>query len=170
MSHGHKDHNNIRGVKGNPQAISESGKKTIKNIQFTGLPTYHDDVQGDKRGKNLITCFTVDEIHICHLGDLGHLLNPEELREIGTVDVLLIPVGGFYTIDAAAATKICDSLKPKIVIPMHFKTAKLDYPITTEDDFLAGKSNVRKMNSSEIELTREKLPKTTEIIVLKYAR
>jgi len=170
VSHEHRDHNNVQGVKGDSRVISEHGTKIEKGIQFKSILTYHDNEKGEKRGKNIVNCFIIDGIRICHLGDLGHLLGTEEIAEIGTVDVLLIPVGGFYTIDAAVATKVCDSLKPKVVIPMHFKTAKLDFPITTEDDFLAGKSNVKKMNSSEVELTLEKLPKTTEIIVLKHAR
>ena len=107
----------------------------------------------------------MDGIKICHLGDLGHTLTKSQVNDIGEVDVLLIPVGGFYTIDAGLASQICDELQPKIVIPMHYKTAKLDFPVTGVDDFLKGKSNFKKLASNELELKRETLPSEPEIIV-----
>jgi L-ascorbate metabolism protein UlaG (beta-lactamase superfamily) len=88
---------------------------------------------------------------------------------VGEVDVLMIPVGGFFTIDAKVATEVMSSLKPRLVIPMHFKTQKCEFPITTADDFLAGKTNAKKLDTSEIEITKENLPASTEIQVLKFA-
>jgi L-ascorbate metabolism protein UlaG (beta-lactamase superfamily) len=166
VSHDHFDHNNIAAVRGKPEVITGNGTKTAKGIQFRGIASYHDESKGKERGANTIFCFTVDGIKLCHLGDLGHELSREEIAQIGNVDVLLIPIGGFFTIDAKVASKVGDDLKPKVVIPMHYKTPKCDFPITGVEDFLAGKKNVKKLNSSETEFKAGKLPEATEIIVL----
>jgi L-ascorbate metabolism protein UlaG (beta-lactamase superfamily) len=141
----------------------------VSSIEFKGIPTYHDASQGKERGESTIFCFTIDSVRLCHLGDLGHPLSSKEIFEIGEVDVLMIPVGGFYTIDAKVATEVMNSLKPRLVIPMHFKTEKCGFPITPVDDFMTGKTNVKKLQSSEIELTKDTLPASTEIQVLKFA-
>jgi L-ascorbate metabolism protein UlaG (beta-lactamase superfamily) len=169
VSHDHDDHSNVSAVQGKPEVVKGSGKKTAKGIQFKGIATYHDDSQGKRGGLNTVFCFTIDDIKLCHLGDLGHVLSPEQVTEIGAVDILFVPVGGFYTIDAPVASQVCDQLKPKIVIPMHFKTPKCAYPIAGVEDFLKGKKNVRKVGSSEVEFEREKLPAVTEIVLLQPA-
>ena len=169
VSHDHGDHSNVSGIGGKPEIIKGSGTKTAKGIQFKGIATYHDEAQGRQRGTNTVFCFAVDEIKLCHLGDLGHLLTSSQVSEIGSVDVLLIPVGGFYTIDASAATQVCNQLKPKVVIPMHFKTAKCAYPIASVEDFIKDKKVVRRTGTSEVELEKGKLPIVTEIIVLEPA-
>jgi L-ascorbate metabolism protein UlaG (beta-lactamase superfamily) len=169
VSHDHFDHNNISAVSGKPGIITGNGVKNVKGIQFKGIASYHDESKGKERGANTIFCFTVDGIRLCHLGDLGHELSREEIAQIGNVDVLLIPIGGFFTIDAKVASKVGDDLKPKVVIPMHYKTPKCDFPITGVEDFLAGKKNVKKLNSSETEFKAGKLPEATEIMVLQPA-
>jgi L-ascorbate metabolism protein UlaG (beta-lactamase superfamily) len=103
------------------------------------------------------------------MGDLGHMLDSSQIRELGNVDILLIPVGGFFTIDAAAATKICDDIKPKIVVPMHYKTQKKDLPIAGVEDFIAGKKNVEQMAQSEVQIDKATLPDSTAIYVLDQA-
>ncbi len=169
VSHDHPDHNFVQALEGNPQVVKGPGTHTVSGITFKGVPTYHDTTRGSERGENVIFCFTVDDVRLCHLGDLGHMLEAEAASEIGTVDVLMMPVGGFYTIDAAAATGVMNTLKPRLVIPMHFKTAKCGFPITTVDDFLLNKTGVKRLNTSEITLTRESLPSSTEIQVLTHA-
>jgi len=169
VSHGHDDHSNVSAVQGKPEVVRDNGIRTAKGIQFRGIATYHDASQGTQRGPNTVFCFTVDDMKLCHLGDLGHVLSPGQVNEIGTVDILFTPVGGFYTIDASIASGICDQLKPKVVIPMHFKTPKCAYPIAGVDDFLKGKKNVKRVGDSEVELEREKLPATTEIVLLQPA-
>ncbi|OGN93824.1 MAG: hypothetical protein A2Z75_01130 [Chloroflexi bacterium RBG_13_50_10] len=149
--------------------VKGSGKTTVKGIQFKGVATSHDDSHSRERGPNTVFCFTIDDIKLCHLGDLGHVLSPGQVTEIGAVDVLFVPVGGFFTIDASVACQVCDQLKPKITIPMHFKTLKCAYPIADVEDFLKGKKNVRKMANSEIEFEREKLPTANEIVLLRPA-
>jgi len=168
VSHGHFDHGNVAAVRGNPAVVKESGE--AKGISFRGVATFHDDEQGGKRGPNMVFCFTLDGVRVCHLGDLGHLLSAEQVKTIGTVDVLLIPVGGNYTIDAATATGVAGHLKPRLIFPMHYKTDRCpDFPVTGVDVFLKGKTGVREIDGSEIEITRDNLPAETQIIVLKPA-
>jgi L-ascorbate metabolism protein UlaG (beta-lactamase superfamily) len=167
VSHEHGDHNNAAAVKGNPKVVK--GSAEVKGMKFKAIPTAHDDKGGSQRGKNTIFCFEMDGINICHAGDLGHELSAEQVKAIGRVDVLMVPVGGFFTIDARTATKVCDQLKPKVIIPMHYKTEKLDFPISGVDEFLKGKSNVIRSNNSEIEFKAGKLPDATQIIVLKQS-
>lgn len=171
VSHDHFDHNNVSAVKGNPEVVKGGGTKTVKGAQFKGVATYHDEAKGSQRGNNVVLCFSIDGISVCHLGDLGHRLSKEEIAQIGIVDILLVPVGGFFTIDAKVASQICEDLKPKVIIPMHFKTPKCDdFPISPVDDFLAGKPNVKRLNSSEANFKASELPKTTEIVVLQPAK
>lgn len=167
VSHDHDDHNNVSAVQGKLEVLKGSGLKAAKGLQFRGVATYHDTTQGKQRGTNTVFCFSLDGIKLCHLGDLGHLLSQAQVDEVGTVDILFIPVGGFYTIDAAGASQVCDQLKPKVVIPMHFRTPQCTYPIAGVDNFLRGKKNVKRVDSSEIEFRPEELPTATEIVILK---
>jgi len=169
VSHDHGDHNNISAVQGKPEVVKGSGTKTVKGIQFRGIATYHDTSQGKQRGPNTVFCFTVDTIKLCHLGDLGHVLNSGQINEIGEVDILFIPAGGSFTIGAANASQVCDQLRPKVIIPMHFKTPNCAYPIAGVDEFLKGKQNVREVGSSEAEFELQRLPSTSEIVVLEPA-
>ena len=166
VSHDHFDHNNVAAVRGKPEVIKGIRSQETRGIRFQGIPTYHDESKGSQRGTNTIFCFTVDGIRVCHLGDLGHRLTNDQITEIGGVDILLLPVGGFYTIDAAMATEIYENLKPRIVIPMHFKNVKCTLPIVGVEDFIKEKQNVRRGDSSEIEFKSGNLPSATEIVVL----
>jgi L-ascorbate metabolism protein UlaG (beta-lactamase superfamily) len=167
VSHDHGDHNNVSAVRGKPEVVRGGGTKTIKGIPFKGIVTSHDASQ--QRGLNTVFCFTVDDLKLCHLGDLGHVLNPGQVTQIGTVDILFVPVGGFFTVDATVATQVCDQLRPRIAIPMHFKTTKCAYPIAGVDDFLKGKKGVRKVVGSEVEIERKNVPTTNEIVLLQPA-
>jgi L-ascorbate metabolism protein UlaG (beta-lactamase superfamily) len=169
VSHGHGDHSNVSVVQGKPEVVKGSGTKTAKGMQFRGIASYHDDSQGEQSGPNTIFCFTIDDIKLCHLGDLGHMLSSEQVNGIGAVDILFVPVGGFFTIDAPVASQVCNQLKPKVIIPMHFKTPRCAYPIAGVDDFLRDKKNVRKVEGSEVEFEREKLPPANEIVLLQPA-
>jgi len=169
VSHKHGDHDNVAAVKGKPEVVSALGSRRVKGVDFRGIPSYHDEAKGRQRGDNIIFCFTLDGIRICHLGDLGHQLDASQIAEIGEVDILLLPVGGVYTIDAKGATKVCEKLNPKVVIPMHYKTAKCGYPIARVDDFLRDRKDVRQLNASETEFKKEQLPPATETVVLKHA-
>ncbi len=169
VSHDHFDHSNVAAVKGNPEVVRRAGRSTAKGIEFKGIASYHDEAKGRLRGNNIIFCFELDGIRLCYLGDLGHLLDDKQVAEIGSVDILFIPVGGYYTIDAKAATEVCNQLKPKVIIPMHYKTEKGIPNIVGVDEFLGGKANVNRLDVSQAEFKPGELPATGQIIVLKPA-
>jgi L-ascorbate metabolism protein UlaG (beta-lactamase superfamily) len=169
QSHDHGDHNNSKAIKGNPVILNQPGSQTVKGISIKAVQAYHDAVKGSQRGKDLIFCFNIDGVKLCHLGDLGHQLNSHQISEIGPIDVLFVPVGGFFTIDAAEASAVAQSLQVKMIFPMHYKTAGVDLPIQSVEVFLRDKKNVRRVDSSEIEIESAKMPKETEIIVLQPA-
>lgn len=170
VSHEHSDHNNVATVGGQPEVIRGVGVKNVKGIEFRGIGSYHDDSSGKQRGANTIFCFSADGIKFCHLGDLGHQLGAEQVAEIGQVDVLFIPVGGGHTIDANAATLISNALKPRITIPMHYGTPKVTFTLAGVEEFLKDKTNVKRLNTSILELKPSSLPVTPEIIVLETAK
>jgi L-ascorbate metabolism protein UlaG (beta-lactamase superfamily) len=168
-SHDHADHNDTKSLPGSPQIVKGSGSKTIKGISFKGIGTYHDSSKGSERGTNTIFTFSVDGIQICHLGDLGHILSEKELAEIGPVDLLLIPVGGYFTIDPKEATRVAEQIHPKVLIPMHFKTEKCGFPIAPVEDFLKGKTNSRRLKANEVAFSKATLPQQMDIVVLEHA-
>jgi L-ascorbate metabolism protein UlaG (beta-lactamase superfamily) len=169
VSHDHLDHCNVAAVGGNPQVIRQAGVSTAKGIKFKGIISYHDDEGGRMRGGNIIFCFEVDRVKLCHLGDLGHRLDDKQKAEIGRVDILLIPVGGYYTIDAKTATEVCEQLKPGVIIPMHYRTDKGLPAIAGVEDFLRGKTKVKWLDTSQVEFKAGELPDAGQIIVLKPA-
>lgn len=169
VSHDHDDHNWTTGLPGSPQVVKGPGRHHVKGKVFHGIATYHDPSKGSERGENTIFCFEVDGIRVCHLGDLGHLLGQQEVEAIGEVDLLLIPVGGFYTINAEEASQVLEQLRPKKVIPMHFKTDKCNFPISGVEAFLKGKEGVRRVGSSTVTLTPEDFQRGFEILVLEHA-
>jgi len=169
VSHGHFDHNNVATVRGNPEVVKGTVDTNINGIAIKGIPSYHDEASGTKRGKNTIFCFEVDGIRVCHLGDLGHLLSDKQIAEIGTIDILIVPVGGYYTIDARAASQVCNQLKSKVIIPMHWNNKWSFSEIASVDEFLQGKRDVSRLDASEVEFKQGELPATTQIIVLKSA-
>ena len=168
VSHNHADHNYVKGIPGSPKILKDSGQ--VKDIKVKGISTYHDESGGSERGENTVFVFAVDGMNICFAGDLGHPLSNEQIKAIGTLDVLLIPVGGTYTVDAGGAAKIAGDLNPKLIIPMHFKTDKCALPISGVDGFLEKMPKVNQLKQSEIELSQDKLPAAgTEVWVLNHA-
>jgi len=169
VSHDHADHSCVAAVPGQPEVVKGGKSQSLRGIEFKRHRSYHDLQCGVERGENIITACRVDGIVLCHLGDLGHLLSPEEAREIGEVGVLMLPVGGFFTIDATQAARVVQVLAPRICIPMHYKTPKAGFPIAPVDEFLRGKERVKRIGGSEVEITAESLPAETEIWVLENA-
>lgn len=170
ISHGHQDHNFIDLIPGKYVTVKESGEKTIKGIGIKGVTAWHDNSKGEKSGNNIIFCLNIDGIRLCHLGDLGHVLTVEQKKEVGMIDVLLIPIGGVFTIDAPAASTVCDDLRPKIAIPMHYKTDKCAWLQYDADDFIRGKKNFKKVGSSEIDIKKDSLPAEIQIVILEYTK
>jgi len=121
-SHDHSDHNNVGAVKGDFVHIKDPGVFSQEGIGIKGVQTFHDEVSGTKRGKNIVYNFRIDGLNVCHCGDLGHLLSLEQINEIGKVDILLLPIGGRVTLDASGAAEVVKQLSPAVVIPMHYRT------------------------------------------------
>jgi L-ascorbate metabolism protein UlaG (beta-lactamase superfamily) len=175
ISHEHFDHNNVGLVQGQPRVIRclcEEGKdwaevdERVGSIHVRGVATCHDPDQGAARGKNTITIYDVEGLRVVHLGDLGHLLTDEQVRAIGKVDVLMIPVGGHYTIGPVEADKVIAQLNPRVVIPMHFKTrVNASWPIGPLEDFLKGTTAVKKVGAA-ISITPSSLPSKQEVWAL----
>lgn len=135
-SHGHFDHNNFRMISGNPVLFSEPGFYDFKGVKITGIRSYHDGESGKKRGENTIFKFRMDGLDICHLGDIGTELTPRLLDSLLPVNVLMIPVGGTYTINAQQAKEYVDALMPDLVLPMHYKTKSLSLDLDRVEEFL----------------------------------
>lgn len=169
ISHKHWDHNEADAVRGNPDIIRKEGREEAKGIRIIGIPSYHDTSGGRERGKNIIYIYEVEGMRVCHLGDLGHELSEEQISRMGKIDICFIPVGGTYTIGPEEAKRIIEAIDPKIVIPMHFKTPSLNFPITGVEEFIYGVDNVIRVDSSEYDVEKEKLPLRREIVVLSPA-
>ncbi len=168
VSHEHYDHNNVAAVKGNPEVVRGAGEHIACGIRFFGVNTYHDTSKGAERGMNTVFLFDVDGMRLCHLGDLGHVLEGGHVRRIRErdIDLLFIPVGGVYTIDARGANEVLAQLEPRIAIPMHYRTPPLRLNIEKEDKFLSGKRRVRR--AEKLSLHKEDLPEMQEIVVLDW--
>lgn len=169
VTHGHFDHAYTESLSGNPFVISGPGEFEVKDISVIGIESFHDDERGKKRGSNTIYKIVMEEIRVVHMGDFGEeKLRDETLEQIGDVDILFIPVGGIYTIDASGAAKIIKQIEPRFVIPMHYKIPGLKVTLNSVDTFL------KEMGAGKLE-TRDKFSvkqnnigenEKTEIIVL----
>jgi L-ascorbate metabolism protein UlaG (beta-lactamase superfamily) len=170
VSHDHFDHNNVSAVKGGPEVVKGTGEKKAKGISFKGVGAFHDEKQGSLRGKDTIFLWELGGIKFAHLGDLGTELSQDQIKEMGSVEVLFVPTGGYYTIDARTADKVVSSLNPRVVIPMHYKTPVMgpNFPIAGVDEFLKGKENVEKVGKNSVTFTKDTLPQKTTIYVLEY--
>jgi L-ascorbate metabolism protein UlaG (beta-lactamase superfamily) len=170
-SHDHFDHANTKAVRGKPKRIAAAGRHEVAGVSIHGYPTFHDDEEGAKRGTNIVFTMKVDGVSVCHLGDLGHVLSPAAAGALGHIDVLLIPVGGTYTIDARRATETIALLRPKIAIPLHVKNDKCRFPIDTVDPFLEMNKDktIVRHEESAMAVTVDTLPSQLEIHVLRHA-
>ena len=149
--------------------VDEPGTFDFEGIRVISRPTYHDESGGSERGGNLISVVELDGMRIVHLGDLGHALGDKELAALGAVDVLLIPVGGHFTIDATTAAGLVGEIRPRIAIPMHFKTDKVDFPIAPVDGFTELMEDVEVAGCSEFTVTKSDALETTKVVVLEPA-
>lgn len=137
VTHDHHDHNNVKAVSGQPLVIKGSGEYDVKGVFIQGISGYHDNVQGTQRGGITIYTIEAEGMRLCHLADLGQKeLTSTQLDKIGDIDILMVPVGGVYTIDGAEAVKVMGQIEPKIIIPMHYKIPKLKIELHNIDKFL----------------------------------
>lgn len=170
ISHDHEDHNNVKGVKGNYFLIDGPGEYEVKGVFVCGIHSFHDDKEGRERGENTIYTIEGEGIRFCHLGDLGqNQLTDEQLEKIGRVDILMVPVGGVYTIDSAKALKIIGQIEPKMVIPMHYDLPKLKFKLDGVEKFLKamGKNSIEPLDKLAIKDSALPKEKNMDIVVLK---
>jgi L-ascorbate metabolism protein UlaG (beta-lactamase superfamily) len=168
VSHQHPGHSYVQGIGNQPRVISGPGEYEISGILIIGMATFHDGEGGKKRGKNTVYLIEVDDLVVCHLGDLGHVLSIQQVEEIGNVDVLLVPVGGVSTISANTAAAIVRQLEPKVVIPMHYKTPVLKRELETVDRFLKEMGVKDFTSRSRLTLNKTSLPISTQVLLLDY--
>ncbi len=169
-SHDHSDHNNVGAIKGDFVLFKDSGIFSQAGIGIKGIQTFHDNASGARRGKNIIYNFTIDGLNVCHCGDLGHMLNPEQIREIGKVDILILPVGGGPTLDASGAAEVMKQLGPSVVIPMHYRTKSmgiLGFIFGKVDSFITV-SKKDKKNYKELDVNFSNIDDLPGIAVLQY--
>ncbi len=170
VTHEHNDHNNIGIIGGSPLLCrSEKGVGHFerKGITVTGTAAFHDESRGAERGKNTVYSFEMDGVRFCHVGDLGHLLDDAQLKSIGPVDVLLLPVGGFFTIDTAKLDKLVSQINPRLVVAMHFKTRYTPkLPIAAVEEYLNGKPAVKRLGTDTFSISKAGLPAKQEVWVL----
>jgi L-ascorbate metabolism protein UlaG (beta-lactamase superfamily) len=168
VSHQHPGHSYTQGISGEPKLVIRPGEYEISGVLIIGIDSFHDKEGGTKRGKNTIFLIEVDEVAVCHLGDLGHVLTTQQVEEIGNVDVLLLPVGGVSTINAPMAAEVVRQLEPKVVVPMHYKTPAISRELEPVERFLA-EIGVKEINSQpKLSYTKSKLPASTQVFLLDY--
>jgi len=168
VSHQHPGHSYVQGIGGDPRPVTGPGEYEISGVLIIGMTTFHDGEEGRKRGKNTAYLMEVDEVSVCHLGDLGHVLTTQQVAEIDDVDVLLLPVGGVSTIDAPMAAEVVRQLEPKVVVPMHYKTEALNRELEPVDRFLK-EMGVKEVNSQpKLSFTKANLPTSTQVFLLDY--
>jgi len=166
VSHPHPSHSYTQGIGGEPRFITGPGEYEISNVLIIGIDTYHDSVKGQARGKNTAYLMEIDGVAVCHLGDIGHVLGDEQVEEMGNVDVLLLPVGGVSTINAAMAAEVIRKVEPKVVIPMHYKTPQTSRELDTVDDFLKEMGQEQIEPRPRLAISKSNLPISTQVFVL----
>lgn len=161
VSHEHADHNNVKAVHGTPVVLR--GSAGIRSAQRAGLSVrsvdaWHDDARGAERGPDTIYLVEKEGLRLCHLGDLGQVPTDAQVGQIGEVDVLFLPVGGHFTLDLSRLDEVIARLKPKVIIPMHYKTlATRELPLAPVDEFLRGRPNIRRESGSQVDLKKSDL-------------
>jgi L-ascorbate metabolism protein UlaG (beta-lactamase superfamily) len=185
VSHHHQDHDGVSRLPGQPGVFDRAGAFKAGSIAITGFDTFHDNSKGAQRGRNTVFVFeeprtlgtrsemsdisVMSPLRVCHCGDLGHVLTAQQVNAIGKIDVLLVPVGGTFTVDAAAAHEVAAQLAARVIIPMHYKTEKLGFDIAGIDNFVRDRAKVKRVGAAEVEVSADKLPAEPEIWVLEHA-
>jgi len=170
VSHEHEDHNFVQGVAGTPKVIRGPGEYEIAGVMITGIRTIHDSQEGKRQGKNTVYVIEMDDIRTCHLGDLGHIPTADQVEEMSGVEILLVPVGGGGTLDAAAAAETVSLLAPRLVIPMHYATDASTAKLEPLDRFLREMGVGAATPQQRLSVSRSGLPHETQVMVLDYKR
>lgn len=172
VTHGHHDHNNVDSLTGEPFVVTGPGEYEAKGTYIHGIETFHDTVEGKERGMNTIYKIEVEGLRIAHLGDFGEeKLRDETLEDLGDVDILMIPVGGTYTIEAEQAAKIVKQVEPRYVIPMHYKIPGLTIPLATAEEFLKEMGAAKAVAQDKFTIKKKEIGENekTEVTLMKPA-
>ncbi|MFA4999980.1 MAG: MBL fold metallo-hydrolase [Patescibacteria group bacterium] len=168
VSHQHADHNNISALRGDPFIIDCAGEYDFKGVLIEGIDSYHDEKRGAERGDNIIYRIEIDDISIAHLGDLGHILDNAQIEKLSGTDILLIPVGGVHTLDAAKAVEVISQIEPRIVIPMHYGVKELKWKIDPVEKFIK-EIGLTPTYEEKLKISKKELPaEDMELVILKY--
>jgi len=168
VSHQHADHNNIGALRGNPFVIDCAGEYDFKGVLIEGVDSYHDEKDGAERGNNIIYRIEIDDISVTHLGDLGHTLSDAQLEKLVGTDILLIPVGGTYTLDAKRAVEVISQIEPRIVIPMHYKTKDIKIDLDPVDKFIK-EVGLTPTYEEKLKISKKDLPsEDMELVILSF--
>lgn len=169
VSHQHPEHSYVQTVEGEPRVIKGPGEYEIGGVMIVGVATFHDDEKGAKRGKNTVYAIELDDVVICHLGDLGHALTTGQIEQIDNVDVLMVPAGDLSTISVKVAAEVVRQLDPKVVIPMHYKTPALpNSELEPVDKFLKEMGAAAATPQAKLSITRSSMPATMQVFLLSY--
>ncbi len=170
VSHDHEDHNAVGAVEGSPFVVKGPGEYEIKGVGIVGFSVFHDSEKGAKRGRNTMYRIELDGISVVHAGDLGHLLTDDQIEALDGVNVLMLPVGGCFTIDPAQASQIINEVEPNIVIPMHYGRPELNQQVFGSlaplANFLKEIGKKETVAISKLTVTKDKLPDEMQIVVL----
>lgn len=168
VSHGHPQHSFLENVSNSPRIVSRPGEYEIANVFITGIPTYHDTSQGEHRGKNTAFFIEIEDVKICHLGDLGHVPTSEQIEQMSGADILMVPVGGVSTLGAAEAAETISLLEPRLIIPMHFKTEVVNMELEPLERFLKERGLQDVIPQPKLNVTKSNIPAETKVLVLDY--
>jgi len=168
ISHDHADHNNKSAVRGTPFVVDTAGEYDVKGVLIEGIDSFHDEKNGAERGHNIIFRITVDDVSIVHLGDLGHILDTKQLEHLSGADILLVPVGGKYTLDTKKAVEVVSQIEPRIVIPMHYKTEGVKLEIDGVEKFIK-ELGLKPRFEDKLKISKKELPvEDMELVVLNF--
>lgn len=168
ISHDHADHNNVSALRGTPFVIDCPGEYDTKDVLVEGIDSFHDSKKGEEKGKNTIYRIEIDDISITHLGDLGDVLDNSQIEKLAGTDILLIPVGGHYTLDAKKAVEVISQIEPRIIIPMHYKTEGLVYDLDPLDKFIK-EIGLTPTYEEKLKISKKDLPQEEmELVVLSF--
>ena len=168
VSHQHPQHSFVEGVGGDPRVISRPGEYEIANVFINGIATFHDSERGEERGKNTVFVIQIEDVRICHLVDLGHVPDSEQVEQMSDTDVLMGPVGGGSTMGAAAAVETISLLQPKLVMPMHFKTEVVDMGLQPLGHFLKEMGLKEIVSQPKLTVSKSTLPAETTVVTLDF--
>lgn len=165
ISHGHDNHSHVQAVK-TDRVLEEPGEYEVAGVTVRGLPTFHDGSQGSEHGRNTVFVIELDDVRVCHLGDLGHALDDRALEVIGNVDVLLVPVGGGQTLDGARAAEVVRQVEPRYVVPMHFGHPSLKTELAPVDRFLKEMGVAEAEAQTRLQVQASAADTETKVVVL----